>query len=225
MKGGSDRRERQLETEQLALKICANAISYGIFVELNPTDQRKPKTVTCHGAESFNCTIKTIEEPGRYFHPLLSTLITGAARLMLAVTECLAGEKEIDWAFCDTDSMALAKPEQMPEIDFINRTKEIADWFTPLNPYEVKTPLLKIENINSFRGKQIIPLFCWAISAKRYALFNLDRYGKPLIRKASAHGLGHLVQPYENKSPRNIPRPLVPLAELGVSCWQYDFGT
>ena len=37
------------------------------------------------------------------------------------------------------------------------------------------------------------------------------------------HGLGHLLPPYENKSSRTIPRPSAPLAELGVSRWQYDF--
>ncbi len=48
------------------------------------------------------------EQPGRYYHPLLATLITGAARLMLALTERLAFEHGLNWAFCDTDSMAFA---------------------------------------------------------------------------------------------------------------------
>jgi hypothetical protein len=225
MEGSSNRTKKQLDTEQLALKICANATSYGIFVELNPTDQRNSQKVMCHGAESFECSVKTIEEPGKYFHPLLATLITGAARLMLAITEKLAEKKTINWALCDTDSMALAKPEEMGEIDFLSRTEEIINWFTPLNPYEVKAPLLKIENVNYQSGKKklITPLYCWAISAKRYALFNLNKSGKPVIRKASAHGLGHLSPPYENKSPRLIPRPSFPLNELGINGWQYDF--
>ena len=33
------------------------------------------------------------EQPGRYYHPLLATLITGAARLMLAMTERLHSSK------------------------------------------------------------------------------------------------------------------------------------
>ena len=40
--------------------------------------------------------------------PLLGVLITGAARLMLAITERLVLDEGLDWAFCDTDSMALA---------------------------------------------------------------------------------------------------------------------
>ena len=36
------------------------------------------------------------------------------------------------------------------------------------------------------------PLYCYTISSKRYVLFNLDAKGRPILRKASAHGLGHL---------------------------------
>ena len=60
-----------LDIEQLTLKICANATSYGIFVELNPTTSRVQRKPKCHGAESFETAIKTIEEPGKYFHPVL----------------------------------------------------------------------------------------------------------------------------------------------------------
>ena len=59
-----------------------------------------------------------IEEPGKFFHPLLATLITGAARLMLAIAESLCFEKDLDWAFCDTDSMAIAKPRETGEAEF-----------------------------------------------------------------------------------------------------------
>lgn len=225
MRNVSKQRRQELDIEQLTLKICANATSYGIFVELNPITSRIRRKVKCYGAEPFESAIKTIEEPGKYFHPLLSTLITGAARLMLAITEELAKRAEIDWAFCDTDSMALTKPQEMAEIDFVNRTNKIIDWFIPLNPYRVKRPLLKIEEISFHWKKRNLrtPLYCWAISAKRYALFNLAENGKPTIRKASAHGLGHLLTPYENKCPSAIPRPTVPLGEIGVTRWQYDF--
>jgi hypothetical protein len=67
------------------------------------------------------------------------------------------------------------------------------------------------------------PLFCWAVSAKRYAFFNIDRKGRPVLRKASAHGLGHLRAPYDESNPaRDIPKPGVPLAKLGVELWQHD---
>lgn len=53
--------------------------------------------------------------------------------------------------------------------------------------------------------------------------FSLAESGKPMIRKASAHGLGHLLSPYEDKHAGGIPRPSAPLSEIGVSGWEYDF--
>ena len=44
-----------------------------------------------------------------------------------------------------------------------------------------------------------------------------------MLRKASAHGLGHLLDPYpESEARPNIPTPAVPLKEIGVRRWQYD---
>ena len=61
------------------------------------------------------------------------------------------------------------------------------------------------------------------ISAKRYVLFNIDKNKQIIIRKASAHGLGHLMAPYrENDAPNSIPAPTIPLSKIGVERWQYD---
>src|SRR5947207_3399166 len=79
-------------------------------------------------------------------------------------------------------------------------------------------PLLDVNNGPETQG--IEPLFCWAISAKRYALFNLNAE-EIIIRKASAHGLGHLREPYEDAS-SNIPQPQVPFEDIGVRGWQHD---
>jgi hypothetical protein len=71
---------------------------------------------------------------------------------------------------------------------------------------------------------KMVPLYCFAISAKRNALFNLTKDNRPVLRKASAHGLGHLLDPYpESEAPQDIPPPAVPLKEIGVRRWQYDF--
>jgi len=227
---GDSGRADWLDAEQLALKIMANATSYGIFVELNVTEYAKPQAVMCYGGddEPFVARTPNVEEPGRYFHPLLGTLITGAARLMLALAERLAMDAGLDWTFCDTDSLALAKPAGMSEDEFLVRAEQVRAWFTPLNPYAAKGPLFKIEDANYglIDGKlsgDIEPLFCLAVSAKRYVLFNLDARGLPVLRKASAHGLGHLRPPYdEDAAPASIPPPSVPLRELGVERWQYD---
>jgi hypothetical protein len=69
----------------------------------------------------------------------------------------------------------------------------------------------------------ITPLYCYAISSKRYALFNLAANGEPILRKASAHGLGDKRPPYDDDhAPASIPKPIVKLSDIGVDRWQYD---
>ena len=221
----------QLDSTQLTVKIVANATSYGNFVELNVEDLVRLQKRVLHGFSGEPQTISThkSEEPGRYFHPLLATLITGGARLMLAATERRIADCGLDWAFCDTDSMAIAKPTAMPDTEFFAKVEAIRDWFVPLNPYAEKGSILKIEDAN-FRvenGKLtpiIEPLYCYAISAKRYALFNVGANAQIIIRKASAHGLGHLLAPYEkDDAPASISAPAISLSDIGVDRWQYDF--
>jgi hypothetical protein len=218
----------QLESEQLAIKILASATSYGIFVELIVEDLKPKERRTCFGSgKPFRIRIAKGERPGRYFHPLIATLITGAARLMLAMTEALATNAGLDWAFCDTDSMALAKPDDMSDREFMSRARSVCDWFIPLNPYEKKGPLFKIEDANYTvrNGKlteELQPLYCFAVSAKRYALFNWTT-DEVTIRKASAHGLGHLLPPYgADDALEGSPAPIIDLATIGVERWQHD---
>ena len=126
-----------------------------------------------------------------------TVLITGAARLMLALAERLTLDHGLEWVFCDTDSLAIAKPEGMDMNEFEKKAFHVIDWFISLNPYKKPGSILKIEDINDGKDENSLkPLYCLAISAKRYALFNLDKSGRPILRKASAHGLGHLMEPY-----------------------------
>jgi hypothetical protein len=191
---------QRLNTQQQSLKILANSTSYGIFVELNVEQEKVKQPLTCYGHDGEPQAIKMnkFEEPGKYFHPLLATLITGAARLMLAITERLTIDQGLDWAFCDTDSMALARPEEMDLETFYAKASTVQAWFESLNPYEQPGSLFKTEDENySLSGNgELEPLYCFAISSKRYALYNLDQDGKPILRKVSGHGLGHLLPPY-----------------------------
>ncbi len=211
----------RLESGQLALKILANATSYGVFIELNVEDtDDSTEPARIHGADgSSTSRTRKLEQPGKYFHPLLATLITGAARLMLAITEKQLFDHNLDWAFCDTDSMAFAMPEGMLSETFEEKVRAICDWFSCLNPYEGGGSILEFEVQNYGLGggtvaRRIEPLFCLAISAKRYALFNAS--DAPIIRKASAHGLGHLLPPYANDDAAEEDR------ETGVHLWQRD---
>ena len=221
--------KRTLDAFQQAAKITANATSYGIFVELNVGAPSKPKTLTCYGMNKpFDTSVRAVEKPGSYFHPLLATSITGAARLMLAIAETLAKRDGIGWALCDTDSFAFAKPADLDDHDFIQRVENIRRWFDPLVPYEGDHDLFKMEDENFPIDSQDsmpeeLPLYCYAVSSKRYALFNIDERRRPVIRKISAHGLGHLLPPTENELPTpKILKPVFDLDKAGVRRWQFD---
>lgn len=226
IKSASGIEKSTLESQQLALKILANATSYGIFVELNLEEEKSLQSLLCYGPSGEVMPVKNrkFEATGSYFHPLLATLITGAARLMLATTERLACKGGLDWAFCDTDSMALAKPETMDSQEFYKRARQVHEWFAPLNPYTEKTPLLKVEEYNfSLSDKGILePLYCHAISSKRYALFNMNENGIPVLRKVSAHGLGHLIAPYKREGQSDLEDALPWQQDLWLEIIQAD---
>ena len=143
---------------------------------------------------------------------------------MLGIVEALVKKEGLDWAFCDTDSMALARPEGMPRSEFLERVERVRGWFEKLNPYGSGDQLFKLEEVNyDLSGQRREPLYCFAVSDKRYVLFNIGADGGPVLRKAAAHGLGHLLAPYpEEQAPELIPAPKVKLRELGVRRWQHD---
>lgn len=208
------------------LKLLANSTCYGVFAEVIRDDHPKPKDLNVFGPDGvgMTCMTKVVEEPGHYFNPVLAAMITGAARLMLACAEQVASELGLGWAFCDTDSIALARPDGMSRTEFHKRADQVVDWFSALNPYRKPGSILQIEDVNLHPETGLPePLYCWAISAKRYALFNLDENRNPVLRKASAHGLGHVIPPYGEDDPaQSVPHPSVRLKEVGVSRWQYD---
>ena len=221
---GDDR--AALEIEQNFLKIAANSTSYGIFIEVNVETRPTRKATTVHSStcEPFSFASDKAEMPGTFFHPILGTLITGAARLMLAIAERLVIDMGLDWSFCDTDSLAIAKPSAMPDDQFAALAHEVVAWFAALNPYEFGGSILKSEDVNaSLDTGKPEPLYCWAISSKRYALFNLAPDGRPIMRKVSAHGLGHLRSPYgAPDAPGHLPTPHKSVLGNGIERWHCD---
>lgn len=226
MKAATGDERVRLDTEQHALKICANSTSYGIWVEVNVETRPFRNSVTVHSATCQPYSFKTdkAEMPGTYFHPLLATLITGAARLMLAIAERLIIDQGLEWTFCDTDSMAIAKPNDLAPDEFERRCASVVEWFAALNPYNFGGSILKIEDVNaSLVSGDTDPLYCLAISSKRYALFNYGSDGTPVMRKVSAHGLGHLMKPYgEDDAPPGLPVPDDSVLGAGIERWHCD---
>ena len=199
-----------IEKERLnkALKVLANAASYGIYAEMNREESEKPVRINCHGIDRkpFSCMVLHPDKTGEYCFPPLAALITGAARLMLALLERSVTDKGGTYAMEDTDSMAIVATERgglIPcpggphrseegkesikalswrDVDQISRT------FARLNPYDRKAvpgSILKIEDDNRHPiTKKQRQLYCVAISTKRYALFERLKYGTPrLLRK------------------------------------------
>jgi hypothetical protein len=216
-----------------ALKVLANAASYGIYAEMNRRESEEKISVTCHGIDSepHTCRVAHPDDPGEYCFPPLASLITGGARLMLALLENCVAELGGTYAMEDTDSMAIVATEQgemipCPGGAFRTRDQQeavkaiswdevgkISQRFTALNPYSrdvVPGSILKIEDDNrdptTDKQRQ---LYCCAISAKRYALFLLDKKGLPALLRSgvnnkddrwSEHGLGHLLNPSDPQS-------------------------
>ena len=80
-----------VERERLArfLKVLANSTSYGIYAEVNAEPSIGTKTpVRVWGLDApFVTRVERPELPGEYYFPPLAAVITGAARLMLALLE------------------------------------------------------------------------------------------------------------------------------------------
>ena len=70
-----------------ALKVLANSTSYGIYGQMDRRESNAPKTVRCHGLDPdpYECKVRNPDVPGEFCCPLLASLITGAARLMLGL--------------------------------------------------------------------------------------------------------------------------------------------
>ena len=174
----SDRKDR--DQIQLILKIIANATSYGIYIEENSQSFDKEEDVDVYSIDKFRYNTDKIEIQGQYFNPIMATLITGSARLMLAMAEKIATDKGY-FAYCDTDSIFVK-----PDI-----AKDIQEFFKPLNPYFLDVDdMFKIEKDDN--DKQLDNLMFYGISAKRYCLYDINE-GKINIRKYSTYGLGHLL--------------------------------
>lgn len=202
-----------------ALKVLANATSYGIYAEMNRQESDCAIKVNCHGIDEkpFTCSVAHPDVPGEYCFPPMASLITGAARLMLALLEHCVTELGGTYAMEDTDSMAIVATENGGSIPCPGgslqtkdkreavkalswkQVQQIADRFAALNPYArdaVQGSILKIEedNFDSIGHKQR-QLYCLAISAKRYALFSGQHKNNPILLRYSEHGLGHLLNP------------------------------
>src|SRR5262249_51106132 len=104
-----DHTESEKKRLDKALKVLSNATGYGIYAEMNRRESDDEVTVDCFGVDeqSFSCRVAHPDIPGEYCFPPLAALITGGARLMLALLETCVTELGGTYAMEDTDSMAI----------------------------------------------------------------------------------------------------------------------
>jgi len=219
-----EERQRVLRTKSddatrlaASLKLVANSGSYGIYSEFNARERRagQKTPVYVHArSEPFWNRVPAPEDPGRYCFPPFASCITGAARLMLAILERLVTDQGGVWAFCDTDSMAIVATKEGGLIACPSGTERLAHGteavralsfaqvraiqrrIGTLSPYDpsVVPELLKLEATST----------CYAISAKRYALYNVADGEIRFIEghPPSEHGLGQLRNPDPSSPPK-----------------------
>lgn len=160
---------------QRALKILANSLTYGIFIELRT--KQKDTDLIVYSKEQF-FTKQKVEEEGKFFNPLIAVMQVAGARLLLAMAEKYLQDRNTSHIYMDTDACYCPS-----EYAF-----EMREFFKSLNPYSFNEDFFKIEKERY--------LF-YGISAKRYVLYRLEN-NKIIIEKDNfkLHGLGYLLNPF-----------------------------
>ena len=175
---------------QSILKIIANAASYGIYIQINSENRENENTI--HGLTSFGCKSNKTEYPSVHFNPIIATFLTAGARLVLAAAESLVLRNEGYLAYCDTDSV-MVSPKHV---------KLVQEFFSKLNPYDIKTEMFKIEKDED--GTPLHDVLFYGVSSKRYVLYDKTKEDDFQIYKYSLHGLGHLININEKQWWKNI---------------------
>ncbi|NOS62614.1 MAG: hypothetical protein HOO66_06225, partial [Nitrosarchaeum sp.] len=125
---------KKLDQLQKILKIIANSTCYGKFIQIDTRNTILEKQVTVYGLDTFDTVTNKLENPAKFFHPIISVFLTAGSRLILAAAEYLLEQNNGYMMYCDTDSVFVS-PEH---------TKLIQDFFRPLNPYSEDMYMFKI---------------------------------------------------------------------------------
>jgi hypothetical protein len=204
------------------LKVMANGgMFYGLFAEVSPEhEDEEVKVRVFTGDETFISTTRDIEKTGRWYCPLLASLITSGGHLLLAMAERLVQDAGGCHVFMDTDSIAVVSsesggliacpggPHRLPDgreavkaLSWREALEKVVNPLDRLHPYDrdaVKDHFLKVDEVNFGPDGQQRQLFAFSISSKRYCLHKYTPDGKRVIVKVSAHGLGYLMAPFDD---------------------------
>lgn len=187
IRSGDAARAGHLDGIQHGLKIVANSV-YGVMAEIDEKTTGA-READVFGVGHFLAPITREEHLGPYAFPPVAALFTSGARLIMAMLEVELRRRKVFWAFMDTDSVAVVGGPGV--------VRAVRKRLARLTPYAFGGDLLKLEPENEPdpRAKKDPRLYFYGISAKRYVLFNRADDGTIIVRKASEHGLGHLLPP------------------------------
>jgi hypothetical protein len=198
------------------LKIFASSRSYGLFVEVNPKELDESTAVEVFSGEhSHEEASKEIEEAGRWYSPILGSLIAAGGRLLLAMLERCVADAKGTYLFCDTDSLCVissqkSEPLCIPGAEGLrtlswDEVQNIIDRFERLNPYDRRyikgsiLSLVKANHVDSDSSKPRRQLYGYSVSSKRYAIYEKTGHDDIKVVEPKAHGLGYLAAPKEEK--------------------------
>lgn len=199
--------DRELAALERGLKEMAAGGAYGIFAEINVTPSKNDDDLVGDVYSDIVYPSPNVhdERPGAYTNPIIATLVTGGARLMLALLESEVIKRGSTSAFCDTDSLAIVCgndcPQGIPHFDE-KAIGEIVKRFDILNPYdpEIVPHLLKVEY------PEYPDLRCFAVSAKRYVLYRIRAGNRIQVIKASESAFGAIIGRSPNETTPKLAR-------------------
>ena len=205
------------------LKCVGNGGAFGLFAQIDPRVEPDEVIVEVFSGATDpfpSATINT-ERGGSWYFPILASWITSGAHLLLGLVERLVSDAGGVWALMDTDSAAIVATEHsglvpcpggnrtMPDgreavyaLSWEDVRTKVVEPLRALNPYRGeagKESVLKIEKENCGADGNQRQLFAYSVSSKRYCMFTENEHGEREIVKASAHGLGFLYAPFEDK--------------------------
>jgi hypothetical protein len=198
------------------LKIFASSGSYGLFVEVNQKDLDESTAVgVFSGEHSHEESSKEIEEAGKWYSPILASLIAAGGRLMLAMLERCVADAKGSYLFCDTDSLCIISSRESEPLHIAGaeglrtlswtEVQSIIDKFDRLNPYDRRyvsgsiLSLVKANHVDSDSTKPRRQLYGYSVSSKRYVIYEKSAHGDIKVIEPKAHGLGYLAAPKEEK--------------------------
>jgi hypothetical protein len=219
------RAEVKKTNEPLAefLKCVGNGGAFGLFAQIDPRVEPEEVIVEVFSGatDPFHSATVNTERGGSWYFPILASWITSGAHLLLGLVERLVTDAGGAWALMDTDSAAIVATKDGGLVPCPGGNHQMADgreavsalsWeevrtkvvepLRALNPYRGeagKESVLKVEKENFNPDGTQRQLFAHSISSKRYCMFVEDENGRREIVKASAHGLGFLYPPFEDK--------------------------